>query len=308
VSAVAVGAALGAAAGSGLWLVGSRVVALRRRDLRSRVLVHLRDVPQLAPPASVPSSGAWGLVFGPLLRGAADALERTVGGAASIARRLERAGLDRTVAEFRVEQVAWGLMSFAAAASLAVLISLRSPDRVAPLAILCLLSFVLGVLLRENRLTAQVRRRERDVLAELPAVAELMALAVAAGEGPGTALERVVTRSNGALSDDLRRVLARVRTGTPVSTAFDEYSARTGLPIVARFASGIAVAIERGTPLADLLHAQAGDVREAQRRELIESGARREVLMMVPVVFLVLPITVLFAFWPGVIGLHLVTP
>jgi tight adherence protein C len=307
VSALAAGAALGVTAGTGLWLAGSRVVALRRSDLKARVLVHLRDVPQLAPPPST-GSGAWGQVFGPGLRAAASVLERTVGGAASIARRLERAGLDRTVTEFRVEQVVWGLVAFAASASLAVLISLRSPDRVAPLVILCLLSFVLGVLLRENRLTVQVRRRERDVLAELPAVAELMALAVAAGEGPGAALERVVSRSNGALSDELRRVLAGVRTGTPVSTAFDEYSARTGLPIVARFASGIAVAIERGTPLADLLHAQAGDVREAQRRELIESGARREVLMMVPVVFLVLPITVLFAFWPGVIGLHLVTP
>jgi tight adherence protein C len=57
-----------------------------------------------------------------------------------------------------------------------------------------------------------------------------------------------------------------------------------------------------------VLHAQAGDVREARRRALIESGARREIAMMVPVVFLVLPTTILFAFWPGVIGLRLVTP
>jgi tight adherence protein C len=57
-----------------------------------------------------------------------------------------------------------------------------------------------------------------------------------------------------------------------------------------------------------VLHAQAADAREAGRRSLIESGARREVLMMVPVVFLILPVTVLFAFWPGVVGLHLVTP
>jgi tight adherence protein C len=41
---------------------------------------------------------------------------------------------------------------------------------------------------------------------------------------------------------------------------------------------------------------------------LIESGARREVAMMMPVVFLVLPTTVMFAFWPGVVGLQLVTP
>jgi tight adherence protein C len=30
--------------------------------------------------------------------------------------------------------------------------------------------------------------------------------------------------------------------------------------------------------------------------------------MMVPVVFLVLPVTILFAFWPGVIGIGFTTP
>jgi tight adherence protein C len=138
-------------------------------------------------------------------------------------------------------------------------------------------------------------------------VAELLALAVAAGESPVAALDRVVRRSGGELSAELGRVLADIRTGEPVGTAFDRLASATGLPLVARFAQGIAVAVERGTPLSDVLHAQAADVREAGRRELIETAARKEVFMMVPVVFLVLPITVLFAFWPGVIGLHLTT-
>jgi tight adherence protein C len=139
-------------------------------------------------------------------------------------------------------------------------------------------------------------------------VAELLALAVAAGEGPVAALDRVVRRSAGDLSADLGRVLADIRTGEPVAAAFDRMAATSGLPLVARFAQGVAVAVERGTPLADVLHAQAADVREAGRRELIETAARKEVLMMVPVVFLVMPVTVLFAFWPGVIGLSLTTP
>ena len=103
-------------------------------------------------------------------------------------------------------------------------------------------------------------------------------------------------------------MLSAIRTGEPVSSAFDAMAATSGLPIVSRFAQGIAVAVERGTPLADVLHAQADDVREAGRRDLIETAARKEVLMMVPVVFLVLPVTVLFAFWPGVVGLSLTTP
>ena len=56
----------------------------------------------------------------------------------------------------------------------------------------------------------------------------------------------------------------------------------------------------------DVLHAQAADVREASRRELIEIGARKEVLMMLPVVFVVLPIVIVFAFFPGLVGLRLV--
>jgi tight adherence protein C len=211
------------------------------------------------------------------------------------------------VAEVRAQQATWGLVCFAAASALSVVVALRSPARAVPLAVLCCLAFVLGVLLRENRLTAQVASHERRVLEELPAVAELLALSVAAGEGPVAALDRVVRRTSGALAGDLARVLGEIRGGAPVATAFDRYAARTGLPVVARFADGISVAVERGTPLADVLHAQAADVREARRRDLIETGARREVLMMVPVVFLVLPVTVLFAFWPGLVGIRLAT-
>jgi tight adherence protein C len=307
------GAVLGALIAAGLLLVASRVAVIRRPQLALRVLPYVRDLPQvgrtptLRVVSSSPTTAAAG-VFGPLLRSAADAVERVLGGAASVRRRLERADLDKTVHEFRVEQVLWGLGAFAIAAAYGVFRGLRDPGSAGLSVVLCLVAFVVGVLARDSRLTGQVTRRERRILAEFPTIAELLALAVAAGESPVAALDRVVRRSGGELSSDLGRVLAAVRTGEPVGEAFDRLAASTGLPLVARFAQGVAVAVERGTPLAQVLHAQAADVREAGRRELIEVAARKEVLMMVPVVFLVLPITVLFAFWPGVVGLHLTTP
>jgi tight adherence protein C len=225
-----------------------------------------------------------------------------------VRRRLDRAGLSTTVHDFRVEQLVWGLTAFAASALPAGVVAVRAPQRALPLMVLCLCALAVGVLARDNRLSGQVRAREERILQEFPTVAELLALAVAAGEGPAAALDRVVARSHGALSAELRRLLAEVRTGTPVTEALDAMAARSGLPVVARFAEGLAIAVERGTPLADVLHAQAGDVREAGRRALIESAARKEVLMMVPVVFGVLPTVVVFAFWPGLVGLHLVVP
>jgi tight adherence protein C len=315
VSLGAWGGLLGCTAGLGLVLVGAWVRAVRRPALADRVLPYIRDLPlvgdartSVSRPASSAPAAAAIEVFGPVLRGAADLVERVLGGATSVRRRIERADLELTVHDFRVQQVLWGLGGFALAATYSLLKALGDPGSVVAAVLLCLAGFVVGVLARDNHLSSQAKQRERRILAEFPTVAELLALAVAAGESPVAALGRVVRRSGGALSADLARVLADVRTGEPVGVAFDQMAARTGLPLVSRFAQGIAVAVERGTPLADVLHAQAADVREAGRRELIEVAARREVLMMVPVVFLVLPVTVLFAFWPGVVGLSLTTP
>jgi tight adherence protein C len=90
--------------------------------------------------------------------------------------------------------------------------------------------------------------------------------------------------------------------------ALDGIADRTNLTPLARFVDGIAVALERGTPLADVLRAQAIDVREARKRSLLEIGGRKEIVMMVPVVFLVLPVTVVFALYPGLIQISAVVP
>jgi len=303
---VAWGALLGLSTAAGLLLVGARVVAIRRPRLEMRVLPYVRDLATVDRTAvPLEPRNAVAAVFGPLLRQAADMVERVVGGAPSVRRRLHRAGLEMSVHDFRAQQVLWGLCGFGVAAAYGLLHTWSRPGNPLPMLLVCVGAFVCGVLLRDNRLSAQVKQRETAMIAEFPTVAELLALSVAAGEAPVAALARVVRRSGGELSRELSEVLARIRTGEPVADAFDRLAASTGVAVIARFAHGIAVAVERGTPLADVLHAQAGDVREAGRRALIERASRKEIFMMIPVVFLVLPVTVLFAFWPGLIGLSL---
>lgn len=307
------GAVLGAVCAAGLLVVLARLRVLRRPQLALRVLPYVRDLPQVGRTPSLrvvsssPTTAAAG-VFGPVLRSAADTVERILGGSASVRRRLERADLERSVHEFRVEQVVWGLAAFGVAAAYGLVRTLSGTGGAVSSLLISATALAGGVIARDHHLTGQVTARERRIIAEFPAIAELLALAVAAGESPVSALDRVVRRSGGELSRDLAKVLAAVRTGEPVGIAFDHWSSVTGLPLVSRFAQGIAVAVERGTPLAEVLHAQAADVREAGRRELIEIAARKEIFMMVPVVFLVLPVTVFFAFWPGVVGLDLTTP
>lgn len=292
------GALLGALVAIGAWLA---VTGWRRRRRPSpwvRIVPYIRDVrPDLVTEA--PS--------GVLAVRATEVLDRVLGGRRSVERRLARLGVEGTqsVEAFRLRQLGWVLAGLVGAMAAALALWSAGRGTVVSLLGLCAVGAVGGAIVCDQQLSMRVATRERQVRAELPVVAELLALAVAAGESPVMGLERVVRAVRGSLGDELSGVLAEIRTGTSVTAAFDGLAARTGVANVARFAEGLVVALERGTPLVDVLHAQAADVRESARRDLIEAGGRREVAMMLPVVFLLLPVTVIFAFFPGYVGLHL---
>jgi tight adherence protein C len=173
---------------------------------------------------------------------------------------------------------------------------------------LTLLAATAGAFVPDWRTRKASAARQQRLLAELPTIAELLALAVAAGDGAAAALDRVTRVSHGELAGELRGVLAAAQAGEPLTVALDRVALRTPVAALARFVDGLVVALERGTPLADLLHAQAADAREASRRALLEAGARKELAMLFPVVFLVLPISVIFALFPALEGFSFITP
>lgn len=309
---IIVGAVLGAAVSAGLLLAWSGL------PLRKRQVLDARLVPYLARPPEYPDARLDRIVtpfptverlLRPYLAGGAMLLERLLGGGTSVRRRLDQAGSSTTLQEFRADQVVWGVSGFGAGAAISLLLQAGGQVR-SPLALLIfsVAAGVAGVVARDQQLSRAVRHRERRILAEFPAMADLLALAVAAGEGPVGALERVSKVSSGELGRELGRALADARAGASLVQALDGIGERTSLPPLARFADGIAVAVERGTPLADVLRAQAADVREARKRHLMEIGGRKEIAMMVPVIFLVLPVTILFALYPGLIQISTIVP
>ena len=308
---VLAGVGLGVVAGGGLFLAATGSPYAQRTHLDARLAPYLRDTPRpsrlLERTDSLTAFPTLERLVRPALRDASRFIERWIGGASSVRRRLEQLGSELTLEQFRAEQVLWGGFGLAAALGLG-LTAILTGAGIGPLPLLvaCGLFTLAGVLGRDRWLTQQVTRREERMVEEFPTIAELLALAVTAGEGPVGALDRVTRLSSGELSRELGRALREAKAGASLVTALDGIARRTSLVALARFVDGVAVAVERGTPLADVLRAQAVDVREAGKRQLLESAGRREIAMMVPVVFLVLPITLLFALFPGFYGLSLV--
>lgn len=294
----------GAIGGLGLWLVVGWGSA-RRPNLVARLAPYL---PSAAPSFDrVPRTPFPTIerLLAPVMRDAVHVLERFGSPSVDLERRLTRAGRGGSLADFRVEQVVAGVTGTAAGLVLALsLVAARGMSPVAGVVVTAS-GTLAGLLLHDRALSHSIRRREERLLAELPTVAELLALAVAAGEGALGALERVARSTHGVLAEEISSALADARSGTPLTVALERMADRTGVVALARFTEAIAVAIDRGTPLAEVLRAQATDVREAGRRALMETGGRKEIAMMVPVVFLVLPVTVVFAVFPGLATLRL---
>lgn len=308
-SGVVTGAGLGLCGGVGLLLAIRAAPPMRPVRLADRIAPYLGDAPPPSRLLDRPSATSAPFVvvrrlFGPTLGEVVALLDRLVGGTASVRRRLAGLGVATTVEEFRIEQVVWGVAGMVGGSALGVFVGVLR-GHIGPVLPVLLASggLIGGVLGPDWWLTRSLTRREQAMLAEFPVVADLLALSVVAGESPLAALERVCRLTGGELARDLDRALARVRSGSAVPAALTDLAEQTTLDPFARFLQGLVVAIERGTPLAEVLRAQAVDVREAGKRALLEAGGRKEISMMVPVVFLILPVTVLFALYPGLLTL-----
>lgn len=226
-----------------------------------------------------------------------------------LARRLEAAGSTASPERFRAEQVMHALAFAGGSGLLAVVIgSLGGTFDIRALPVLAGLLGVAGFLWPDHRLGREVRRRRQRLIAGLPVATDLLALSIMAGESVLGAFARVASATSGEVRVEFARVCAEVRSGTPTVDALEAFARRADCPPVARLVDALCVAIERGAPVADVLRAQADDAREAQRRTLMELAGKREILMLVPIVFLLLPTVVVFVFFPGLVSLDLLVP
>lgn len=138
---------------------------------------------------------------------------------------------------------------------------------------------------------------------EFPSIVELFAVLVSAGESPSTALLRVSERARGEMAEKFAGALIDLKNGKSLSQSLDVLGAQVNSPTIRRFCDTLILAIERGTSLSDVLNRQVEEVRAGQHASLLVAAGKAEISLMIPVIFLILPISVLFALWPSYVSL-----
>jgi tight adherence protein C len=308
-SAVApLGLLLGLILGLGLWLVSTAVPRIGRPRLVERVAPYVADLSpaareMLARRPSDPTP-VLGFVVIPAARWLRAFVSEWLGGSDTIARRLRQSGSVATVERFRGEQLAWAAAAFVVASALAI--AAPTFSGLPPIVRIAFpaLAAALGAVLRDWMLQRRARRRLGRISSELPTVLEFLTLSLTAGEGMLDAIRRVADAGSGELPGEFAQVVAAVGTGVPLGRALAELRDGLDHPALSRALDQVLGALERGAPLAGVLRAQAGDARSEAKRTIIELAGRKEIAMLVPLIFLILPVTVAFALFPGYLVLQ----
>ena len=298
--------------GLGLWSLVSLVPRLRRPRLASRVAPYVIDVSagarELLARRTVDPLPVVGALFAPAFERLRELLGSALGGAATVELRLRQSASTLTVQTFRSRQLAWGIVAaiVGLAGTLAAPLALGRTPTTAPALVLSIVvvSAVSGIALCDRMLQRSATKRLARITSELPTVLEFLTLSLSAGEGILDALRRVGRVSRGELAAELFGVVTRVNTGVPLAESLTALAAGMRLPALTRCIEQLNGALERGTPLAEVLRAQAQDARDDAKRDLLEIAGKKEVAMLVPLVFLILPVTIIFAIYPGIFVLQ----
>ncbi len=293
---------LGGAFGVGVCLLFSLAPRWGAPSLARRIAPYIRDVTD--PRGLTPALDGPGADLAGLWRRVQERVAVAAGGSASVDRRLHQAGWAMDAAAFRGRQLAWAIAGVAIGGIAVVALVLLGRASGAAV-LLPPLAGVIAAVAYDARLTQAARARVGRIQEELPTVLEFLALCLSAGEGILDSLRRVSDVGAGELTGELRGVVLAVGTGSSLSESLSRLSARLEISALSRSLDQLIAAIDRGAPLAHVLHSQALDAREDAKRGLIERAGRKEIYMLVPLVFLILPLSVLFAVFPGIFMLRL---
>ena len=269
-------------------LMTARAVAASRERLVVRVLASGRDDRRARPKLG------W---ISPLW-------EKLGSTAVSVTDRLDALSSKTTLERFRLQQFLAGIACVVVMTLVTFGVAAARPVSILQWIVMMLIGFVAGAMVFDRILTVRVNAISRKVSSQVADAAELLALSVSAGESVPAALRRVQQIVGPELATQLGAPLEDIDNGASVTRALGKLRRTTRSPQLGRLLDTLVASMERGAPLATTLREQARDLRDEARRALMESGGKREVAMLFPVVFIILPVTVVFALYPGLVALR----
>ena len=156
-----------------------------------------------------------------------------------------------------------------------------------------------------NRQRNKVVRLGKQIDQELGGILDLLAFSVSAGEPVILAIERVANLCSCETAKLLSEIPRQLASGYTITQGLNASVEQTSSPSFGRSIRAVQTALDRGTPIAGVLRAQAASARSLNQQNLMQLAGKKEAAMMMPVVFFILPMIVFISLYPGLSALQL---
>ena len=158
-----------------------------------------------------------------------------------------------------------------------------------------------------NQMIRKITRTEvkqSEINEELVSILQMLSIMVSAGESPMSAMKYVSKRSEGILPSLIKQSFMKYEDGRTLTQTLDFIATATGSSQVRRLTNSIQIAIHRGTPILEVLNNQVLALNKQINFNLMKLSGKSEITLLIPVVFLILPVSISFAIWPSIYGLN----
>jgi tight adherence protein C len=155
-------------------------------------------------------------------------------------------------------------------------------------------------------LRSRVASRQKTIARELPDMLDMLTISVEAGMGFDSALAKLVKNSRGPLAEEFGRVLQEVQAGASRKEGLRHLAERIDVPELRSFVASIVQADMFGVSIASVLRTQATELRLRRRQRAEEDAQRAPVKMVFPLIFCILPATMIVILGPAVVRIAIV--
>ena len=149
------------------------------------------------------------------------------------------------------------------------------------------------------RLFVRPRRSRSRVDFQLIDLVRMMALLARNTVPPAVALAWLSSRCAPPLGQKLSQITADLDLGADLGELIESWASECPDRLLLELVQNLKLSMDRGTPLADSLESLVETARGEFSANLLAKAGSSETKMLIPTIFLILPVTVLFAIYPS---------
>lgn len=147
-------------------------------------------------------------------------------------------------------------------------------------------------------------KKSEKINEELMALLQVTIILISAGETPINSLKLAADRAEGLIPTSLKRAFANKLNSSEIVRVLKILSKDFKSSSLNRMALSIQNALDRGTPVIEVLQNQIRSMQSKNQAQLMKIAGRRELILLLPVVFILMPISIAFVVWPSIYQLQ----